>query len=166
MDYCEIKNYNDRVDFILKNESDFFVFVFFSNESDYRKKIILNNPNFYKKVSPERLYNYVIYMSDDEIYYYLSNKLCLSFLKKYDYISTILERLENKKILKKLILNEDILNIIEEEKAYNLFIPFYNDDDIKNRVRFIDSKTGDFLISGDYSLLSDEEFIYLILKMI
>lgn len=162
MDYSEIKNYNDRVDFILKNESDFFVFVFFSNESDYRKKIILNNPNFYKKVSPERLYNYVIYMSDDEIYYYLSNKLCLSFLKKYDYISTILERLENKKILKKLILNDDILNIIEEEKAYNLFIPFYNDDDIKNRVRFIDSKTGDFLISGDYSLLSDEEFIYLL----
>ena len=36
MDYCEIKNYNDRVDFILKNESDFFVFVFFSNVSDYR----------------------------------------------------------------------------------------------------------------------------------
>ena len=160
-------NYEEKIKNLLHDDnvkpSD--VFDLFKSVSSYVKKFFLNDDNFYKIISQNELYGYIIKRSSKEIYNYLTNKNVVSFLKKYDYIGTIIENINDKKILKSLILRDDIFSILEEENNYTPLLPFINDEEVRDflKNKVLPDEIEEFYETKDYDILDEEELLYTIM---
>ena len=104
-----IKNYQEKIYFLLSDEvveslkDSKYIFNLFRSESEYRKKLFLSNLNFYKAVSPIELYLYIELQTDISKYEYLCNENVVNYIAQFDNIGTIIEKMENIKLIKKLI---------------------------------------------------------------
>lgn len=166
----QIKNIKDKIELLLNpntinslKETE-YIFISFKKETEYRKKLFLNNPNFYKAINPRQLYEYILIQNDINIYEYITNEKVFNHIKKIDNIGTIIEKMENVELIKKLILNPLIFKQLQEEYNYTPLLLFKDDEEIKNYLKNnnIPNNIKEFYEKGIIDNLYDEEIIYII----
>lgn len=164
-----IKNYQEKIDFLLSDEvveslkDSKYIFNLFRSESEYRKKLFLSNLNFYKAVSPIELYLYIELQTDISKYEYLCNENVVNYIAQFDNIGTIIEKMENIKLIKKLILKKHIFKFLEKEYNYTPLLLFVDDDDIKDYIKdkVLPENIKEFYDNANISKLFPEEILYI-----
>ena len=165
-----IKNYEEKIKILLNDKIieklTVYIFELFKSESIYRQKIFLNNPNFYKAVSPSLLYTYVNGVNSNNLYNYLIIDNLINHIKQAGNITTLLEKIEDKNKLKKLIMKENIFKILEEENNYKPLLLFTEDKEIieyiKNKKIKVNIK--ELYENNNYDNLNETEIKYILLK--
>ena len=165
-----IKNYEEKIKILLNDKIieklTVYIFELFKSESIYRQKIFLNNPNFYKAISPSLLYTYINGINSNNLYNYLIIDNLINHIKQAGNITTLLEKIEDKNKLKKLIMKENIFKILEEENNYKPLLLFTEDKEI---IEYIKNKNIKVIIkevyeNNNYDNLNEDEIKYILLK--
>lgn len=165
-----IKNYEEKIKMLLNDKIieklTVYIFELFKSESIYRQKMFLNNQNFYKTVSPSLLYTYINGVNSNNLYNYLIIDNLINHIKQAGNITTLLEKIEDKNKLKKLIMKENIFKILEEENNYKPLLLFTEDKEIieyiKNKKIKVNIK--ELYENNNYDNLNETEIKYILLK--
>lgn len=165
-----IKNYEEKIKMLLNDKIieklTVYIFELFKSESIYRQKMFLNNQNFYKTVSPSLLYTYINGVNSNNLYNYLIIDNLINHIKQAGNITTLLEKIEDKNKLKKLIMKENIFKILEEENNYKPLLLFTEDKEIieyiKNKKIKVNIK--ELYENNNYDNLNEDEIKYILLK--
>ena len=165
-----IKNYEEKIKTLLNDKIieklKLYIFDLFTSESMYRQKIFLNNPNFYKAVSPSILYTYINSINPNDIHNYLIIDNLIEHIKQAGNITTLLEKIEDKNKLKKLIMKENIFKILKEENNYKPLLLFTEDKEIIEYIKDknIKATIKELYENKNYDILDNDEIKYILIK--
>lgn len=164
-----IKNYNERINKLLSDEvinkiDKTYIINLFKSESEYRQILFLKNPNFYKVITSEELYDYIKSCQGTTIYNFLQIDNVLNSLNEVNDIGSLIEQIKIKILIKKLILNDNIFDILESEYNYKPIVIFKDDKEVREYLenKDIPENIKNYFTTNNSKDLYDEEKEFLI----